>query len=68
MSKGDFTPSFAVQYYPEDLQVRLFYIQERKDGEEEMFLMRIFPSPAGPDDATARNMLTQFLLYFQYEA
>ena len=68
MSKGEFVPSFAVQYYPDDLQVRLFYIEQSKDREELMFLMRIFPSPAGPEDEKARDMITRFLLYFQYEA
>jgi hypothetical protein len=68
MSNDETTPSFAVTYYPDDLQVRLFFIDTGEDGEEEMYLIKIFPSPAGPDDANARSMLTRFLLYFQYEA
>jgi len=68
MSQDDSTPSFAVQYYPEDLQVRLYFIRGENTAEETTTLIRIFPSPAGPDDANTRSMLTQFLLYFSYEA
>ncbi len=64
-----FTPTFAVQYVPDDLQVRLFYVVEKNSpGEEECHLIKIFPSPQGPNDENARKQLTQFLLYFSYEA